>query len=120
MTEYKDTDAGKIEGLSAQIVHAQMVLQDALGYKETDYSISLTDLALDIEKIRQERDDAIRSLKYFDALWADWYTYCMSGDKSYRTILDWMYGTHTHENVAKWIRVASETVRRIARQFDVG
>lgn len=40
------------EGLAAQIVHAQMVLQTALGYKEVDYNISLTDLAEDIEQLR--------------------------------------------------------------------
>lgn len=43
-----------VEGLSAQIVHAQMVLQDALGYKENDYHISLTDLAADIASLRQQ------------------------------------------------------------------
>ena len=41
-----------VEGMATQIVHAQMVLQDALGYKENDYNVSLTDLALDIERLR--------------------------------------------------------------------
>lgn len=50
------------EALAAQIVHAQMVLQDALGYEENDYNVSLTDLALDIEALRAKLASAEAAL----------------------------------------------------------
>lgn len=66
-----DPAAGDIpnvaEGLAAQIVHAQMVLQDALGWKENDYHVSLTDLSEDIEALKAE-NNALReaSLKVIE------------------------------------------------------
>jgi hypothetical protein len=48
------TDAGIIDHLSSQIVHAQMLLQTALGYEEVDYHISLNDLETDILALRQQ------------------------------------------------------------------
>lgn len=58
------------EELAAQIVHAQMVLQDALGYTENDYSVSLTDLAEDIAALKSELARAKAAASdYRDQVW---------------------------------------------------
>jgi hypothetical protein len=46
-------DARTIEGLSAQIVHAQMELAAALGHDEVDYHANLPDLADEVSQIRR-------------------------------------------------------------------
>jgi hypothetical protein len=74
----------------------------------------------ELEQAKAQLAAAVSALQPFDALWADWFAYCMSGDKEYHTILDWMYGTHTPENVAEWIRIASDKVRAQSGQHDVG
>lgn len=73
-----------------------------------------------IATLKEQRDTAVKALEPFDALWADWFDYCMSGDRKFHTILEWLQGTNSVEKVADWIRIASGVVRMQSGKHDVG
>jgi hypothetical protein len=63
-----------------------------------------------------ERDAAIDTLRPFEALWADWFTYCSNDNQPYKHILEWLLNTHIVENVGKWLSTAAGVVRNHDKQ----